>query len=303
MASLYHFTSVENLSLIAQVGALCSKQTLEDQGRWPCAEPGGDDLSHRLDRSNDNWDKVALSYTPRTPMAYRRKPLRHLCFFVVRLDAACLDGVIFTDTNAAATSRAVRRGEGLAGLDVVDFAAIKSQPRPWDREGWVNPVQAEVLIPDCVPLDLVERVVFVSMASLEEGRRLWGANPSPAFIVDRPTFADMRDELNFSYLETVLLTEAAVTKDNCEARRVHRDRFARRGLQRVTAVASVSVAAAGTKVAASWDGAPPSAYELETPNTWIIWPSADPGVLGRGSHELEVRINGIRWATVPFIVD
>jgi len=97
---LYHFTSIENLPCIRQTNALCSKETLEAEGLWPCPEPGGNELSHRLDQTNQNWDKVSLNFTPWTPMAYLKKQASHLCFFVVEVAVAGFEGVIFTDTNA-----------------------------------------------------------------------------------------------------------------------------------------------------------------------------------------------------------
>src|SRR5439155_23114198 len=80
IGALFHFTSVENLPCIARLGALCSKATLQQRGMWPCADPGGNELSHSLDARNDNWDKLSVYWTPNTPMAYRKKRAKHLCF-------------------------------------------------------------------------------------------------------------------------------------------------------------------------------------------------------------------------------
>jgi ssDNA thymidine ADP-ribosyltransferase, DarT len=84
ITALYHFTCVENLPYICQAQQLWSKQKLEDEGKWPSLFPGGDSLSHRLDRYNGNWDKVSLSLTPFTPMAYRKKRNDHLCYFYLK---------------------------------------------------------------------------------------------------------------------------------------------------------------------------------------------------------------------------
>jgi len=151
VSALYHFTSIENLPCIRDMQVLCSKQLLEDEDRWPPLVPGGDALSHSLDRRHDNWGMVSCSFTPRTPMAYRRKPNSHLCFFVVQIEVATFSGVFFTDINGTANDH--QRAEGIPGVNLIHFDVIQSFPRPWEREGWFRYVQAETLVPNCIPLD------------------------------------------------------------------------------------------------------------------------------------------------------
>ncbi len=62
VTSLYHFTSVENLPSICEKQGLCSKQTLEKERKWPPPVPGGNPLSHNLDRYRGNWDKVSFNF-------------------------------------------------------------------------------------------------------------------------------------------------------------------------------------------------------------------------------------------------
>ncbi len=78
ITALYHFTSVENLHGICQMQALCSKQTLENERRRLPLVTGGNPLSHSLDRSRGNWNKVSLNLTSHTPMVYHRKREQHL---------------------------------------------------------------------------------------------------------------------------------------------------------------------------------------------------------------------------------
>ncbi|SRR6266705_5150330 len=72
ITALYHFTNVENLPSICQMGALYSKQMLEEQGLLSTLVTGGNSLSHDLDHYQSNWNKVSASFTPYTPMAYNR---------------------------------------------------------------------------------------------------------------------------------------------------------------------------------------------------------------------------------------
>lgn len=301
--ALFHFTSVENLGLIRDMGALCSKQVLEDAGRWPPPEPGGNALSHRLDRDNGNWDKVSLNFTPHTPMAYRKKPASHLCFFAVDIEVTGREGVIFTDTNAASTGDQ-QRGEGLTGLGLVNFNAIRSVPKPWDRNGWVRPVQAEILVPARVPLDQVREVGFVSRASLEEARRIWGNGPAPTFEVRPQYFSDTprRVSINFAYLDSILLTDAAIDEATVGQEQVPKVRFSRRSCERITVIANV-LATAGIKARVIWNPVGlTQEEEFERTSRYWHWPSVAVRDLPDGRCSVEYRLGQVRWATLTFEV-
>ncbi|MEW6377874.1 MAG: hypothetical protein AB1502_19045, partial [Thermodesulfobacteriota bacterium] len=58
--NLYHFTAVDNLTIIAECGGLWSKQRLERAELLGKTIPGGNELSHKLDKSLGNWDKVHI---------------------------------------------------------------------------------------------------------------------------------------------------------------------------------------------------------------------------------------------------
>ena len=209
----YHFTSVENVPGICRRQALCSKEMQENEGCWPPPVPGGNTLSHNLDRYNGNWDKVSLSFTAFTPMAYHKKRGEHLCFFVVDPVVATWSNVIFTDSNAAATT-AQRRGEGLEGINFINFEAIRSIPRPWDREGWVKPVQAEVLVPHDIPFSHLTKVAFVSKASLLHAERLCDSTLHPLFVVEENLFTDSPKatsaSIGFPFIDQLALSDTKI---------------------------------------------------------------------------------------------
>src|SRR5581483_1067730 len=302
IAALFHFTSVENLRVIRDMNGLCSKQVLEDAGRWPPPEPGGNVLSHNLDRYNENWDKISLNFTTHTPMAYRKKPTSHLCFFVIDVSVAGRQGVIFTDTNAASTGQ--QRGEGLAGLNLVNFNAVRAAPRPWDRDGWVRPVQAEILVPDRITLDHVQEVGFVSRASLEEAKRIWGNGPGPSFVHQPQYFSDAahRISINFPYLDDFLLTDAVIDDSSVREAHAAKTRFSRRDCERITAVAKV-VATAGIKARVTWEPIGlPQEEEFERTGGYWHWPSIPICKLPNGLCSLEYRLGKVRWATLRFEV-
>src|SRR5690606_14220424 len=48
---LVHWTCIDNLPMIRKFGGLASKEVLERNGCWPPPSPGGNQLSHDLDRT------------------------------------------------------------------------------------------------------------------------------------------------------------------------------------------------------------------------------------------------------------
>ena len=302
--ALYHFTSIENLPLIRDMGGLRSKQALEEAGLWPPPEPGGNALSHSLDRSEGNWDKLSLNFTPNTPMAYWRKRQSHLCFFVLKPDIATWPGVLFTNTNAAAGNQ--ERESGGRGLDLVDFGAVRSTPRPRDREGWVRPVQAEILVPGQIDIGSVLEVTFVSQASMEEGDRLWGNTPHPSFRIEPRHFADLphltKPSMGFPHVVTVLLTDEQVNTDNYRPSRIHKATFDKRSSRQVTALLNVR-ALAGTRATVTWSpGGDQNSTEFETSADYWHWPSIASTELPSGLCLMEYRLNDVRWVTLRFEV-
>jgi hypothetical protein len=141
-------------------------------------------------------------------MAYHRKRAQHLCFFLINPEVATWSRVVFTDTNAASITNQLR-GEGLAGLDNIKFDVMRSIPRPGDREGWLRPVQAEVLVPDSIPLAYVSEIVFVSNASMNYGQYLCKSLVHPPFSVKAQMFTDSprapQTAINFAYVKELLL--------------------------------------------------------------------------------------------------
>lgn len=300
--ALFHFTSIENLPLIKEMNSLCSKEVLEKAGKWPPPEPGGNELSHNLDRANQIWDKVSFNFTPYTPFAYRKKQQRHLCFFVVDIRVASREGVVFTDTNAASGNQ--QRDEGMDGLNLVDFNAVRSKPRGWDRAGWIIPVQAETLVPNQVGLEDVIKVGFVSQASLEEATRIWGSGPRPNFVLKPKYFSDTPSGIyiSFPFLRSILLTDEFVDKTTAPNIQTHQINFNRQNCERITLLANVQ-ASAGIKGKVIWR---PMGFEqeaeFEQSKAFWHWPSLSIGQFLDGPYSLDYYLGQTRWATINFEV-
>lgn len=302
--ALYHFTSVENLSGIFQTQALCSKQTLFNLKRWPPLVPGGNLLSHNLDRHIGNWDKISLNLTPHTPMVYHKKQQQHLCFLIIRPEVAAWQGVVFTDSNAANTTNQMRGG-GIAGLNNITFEAIRAIPRPWDRAGWVRPVQAEVLIPDQIPLEYISKVVFVSKASLMYTERLCKGLVHPPFSVNSQVFADFefrisKWKVDFSHVTDLIITDSKIDENVIHLPHAQKNKFSKKESDRVTAIASVQ-ANTGTKAEVRW--LPINLVETTTFDTsdhYFHWPHLETKKLPNGVYSVEYLLNGLHWAATDF---
>ncbi len=302
ISKLYHFTSIKNLEGIARHQSILSKRALEELREWPVPEPGGNALSHQLDRRKGNWDHVSLNLTPWTPMAYNSKFNSHLCFFEIRPDVAIRRGVIFTDSNA--TRSAQERGEGIDGLDSIRFDMVRSYPQPWNRD-WFDFSQAEVLVPRNVSMDEVFRVVFVSDASLREGMRIWGSHKGPNFEVDRTVFANYPyrgESIDFSHVANISLTSEKVVYATAWNDYKTRGTFRRDSCKTVTAVIEVW-AVAGAIGTARWR--PSDKVDRTTfgqTNKYRWYPDTSLSKMPNGRCSVEVRLNDTAWITCEFEV-
>jgi len=252
-----------------------------------------------------NWDKVSLSLTPHTPMIFYRKQEQHLCFFVIRPEVATWLDVIFTNTNAAKTTNQLR-GEGLVGLANIKFEAVRAMPRPWDREGWVLPVQAEVLVPGQIPLEYVLKVAFVSQASLMYAERLCNQLQHPPFVVDKQLFADFsiptKWTVNFPHVVELILTDDNMDESVVHLTHSHKNIYSRLTSNHVTAVTAVQ-AAAGTKGKVRWLPVNSTVTtEFETSDQYHHWPHISLDRLPDGVCSVEYYLNGLLWTAVDFEV-
>lgn len=296
---LYHFTSVENLPGIAEMDALCSTQFLAGQGLAPVV-PGGNPLSQILDGHHGTLDFVHIYFSPYTPMAYWKKRDRHLCWFVLKPAVADLPGVEFTDCNAAANVHQQVAGAG--GLELLDFAILRGAPQP-SSATWKKRVQAELLAPAQVPMALVQEVAFVSRASLEEGERLWGARPHPPFTVRPTLFSDWPggtvESIGFAHVEIILLTPDSVTMENALLLRAHQGEYQRTENGIVHVVASVRVTAGSKAETSVNDGPVLQATVFDQSRRYIYFPPVRHVDLPHAVQGITIRLNGVRWVTIP----
>ena len=302
---LYHFTPISNLEWIAQYECLASKEKLEEKGIFPEIETGGNELSLQLDRELGNWGKVHVYFCSHTPMAYGQQGGKHIVYVLINPEVATWENVLFTDTNATRKQDGHRREQGIEGIKLVDFKTIMGTlddgPKPWDRT-WHRNVQAEVLVPDEIPLDYIEGIAFITKASLEEGERLWGNKRHPPFKVDMDLF-----HKGFPYVEDALLTSQEVNKDNVESTEFSNKReFTVELGSRVTLLVNLK-AVPGLQTRILWttsDGKTISEdnTKFEKGSGYWHWPSIEVERLSVGSYFVEYYLGDTRWIKMPFRV-
>ncbi len=302
---LYHFTAINNLKWLAQYECLFSKEKLEEKGIFPDIETGGNELSHQLDREFENWDKIHIYFCPHTPMAYGKQGGKHIVYILINPEVATWENVLFTDTNATRKQDGHHREQGMKGVNLVDFKTIKETlddgPKPWDRT-WHRNVQAEVLVPDEIPLDYIEGITFISRASLEEGERLWGNKRHPPFEVDRGLFHE-----GFPYVEGALLTSQEVNKDNVGITEfINRREFIAERNSKVTLLVKLKTVP-GLQARILWtasDGKTISEdnTEFEKRDVYWHWSDIEIGKLDVGNYLVEYYLRDMSWIKVPFRV-
>jgi len=301
---LYHFTAIGNLKWLAQYG-LFSKEKLEEKGIFSDIETGGNELSLQLDQELGNWSKVHLYFCPHTPMAYGKQGEKHMVYVLINPEVATWENVLFTDTNATRKQDGHRREQGIEGIKLVDFKTIRETlddgPKPWDST-WHRNVQAEVLVPDGIPLDYIESIAFISRASLEEGERLWGNKRHPLFKVDRDLFHD-----GFPYVADALLTSREVNKDNVGTTEfINRHEFVLEQDSRATLLVNLKTVP-GLQARILWttsDGKMISKEntEFEKGGGYWHWSYIEVGELGVGSYFVEYYLGDTSWVKIPFKV-
>ena len=302
--SLYHFTDIHNLPLIARCGGLWSKSKLEKEGLLSKIITGGDLLSLNLDKNLSNWDKVHLYFCPHTPMAYRKQQKSHICYFKIDIKVALIKGVVFTDTNATRIREPKhQRGEGVDGINLIDFNIIKrtlhNGPQPTNPQ-WHRKVQAEILVPDKVPLKFFKEVIFISEASQREGERLWGHSEHPPFQVNKDIFTH-----GIPYLESAILTKEKIDKNVVEYKNYFdQNTFKKEPNLKISLLLSL-YSTAGLKAETLWKShtgkiVSKTQTEFEKQGKWWYWPSLNVSGLSAGDYFVEFYLRDIHWITIPF---
>lgn len=303
---LYHFTSIDNLPIIANCGGLWSKDRLEKKGILPKVKTGGDKKSQELDREFGNWNRIHLCFCPNTPMAYcKQQEGDHFCYVLIDPVVALWDGVFFSNTNAARKHDKHKQEQGLEGIKLVEWKTIINTLNGiWDadKSKWKWNVQAEVLVPEEIPVNYVQSIVFISQASKKEGERLWRVKPQPCFEVDENLFHH-----GFPYAKDAILTSEEVNKDNVGSEDFsNMKEFILGRDSKITMLVSLKTVP-GLQTETIWRNSNNEeiyreSMEFDKASDYWHWPAIKIGKLDAGQYSTEYYVGETRWIKIPFII-
>lgn len=152
---LYHFTDEGNVASIATHGLL-SHQELTTRNLIKNVTCGGNDVSLQEDIATGMDKYVHLMFMTTYPMA---TPDREFQLLHVDLEVLNLPGVLFT--NDISNGAGVPKYTSAQALNHLDIDAIYARnynlPRVDDVDRWKSAARSEILVPKCIPLNLIKR--------------------------------------------------------------------------------------------------------------------------------------------------
>lgn len=157
----YHFTDTRNLDSIRKAKGLLSSAEL-NRRKIQVPAPGGNDWSHEADERVGVDEYVHLCLFSEHPMEYRAKQEGRILesrFLEINFNVLTFDGIRFTPD--VSNKRGVELLTLSEACSTLDFEVI------YDRTDWRDPEikqrrlaakKYELLIPKCVPLELISGV-------------------------------------------------------------------------------------------------------------------------------------------------
>lgn len=152
--ALYHLTARSNLESIIKLEGLFSWKYLQNQGIL--YEGGGTTDSQLLDIRKHLENYVHLSFCADHPMAFHLKQRVQSGLVLLEIDPSILftDGVLVSNINAVdncAKIQALPQGLSSINYQATQRTYVKRDDPEFKQH------QAEILIPECVPLKFIKR--------------------------------------------------------------------------------------------------------------------------------------------------
>ena len=155
---LYHFTDKSNLdSIIKNNGLYSQKFCIENN--IIVNKPGGDELSHQLDKKANLDNFIRLSFTANHPMMYYAlKEGRLSNPVILKIDSEVIYWLHSKYSDSNATSKYSKIRDDFKSLSVVDLKYIKSVDYFDSIEEKRKFYQAEILVREHIPIKFIKNV-------------------------------------------------------------------------------------------------------------------------------------------------
>ena len=155
---VYHFTDRQNLQSIIDNGGLLSLKTCRENG-IVIRKPGGNDLSHSLDKRAGLDDYIRLSFTPNHPMMYfamNDGRINNPTVLQINQEVIYWLNSKYSDDNA--TNRTAKIGTEFKSLPLAEIEKIKKIDYFDSPEEFKKYYQAEILVKKKIPLKYIENI-------------------------------------------------------------------------------------------------------------------------------------------------
>ena len=149
----YHFTDRQNMNSIRKYGGLLSWYYCKEHN-IDIPNPGGDNLSRKLDRRQNLEDYVRLSFCNDHPMAFRKhNEGSDLILLQVSIDVAAFQSALFSNRNAASSNFSC--GSDLEHLKNVNINATQRHFVGRDEGEVFFLHQAECMVKTFIPIEYI----------------------------------------------------------------------------------------------------------------------------------------------------
>ncbi len=185
---------------------------------------------------------------------------------------------------------------------MIDFESIKDK-LAWKDLGKKKRIQAEILVPNRIGLDMIMRICCISKSSLEEVKRLCNNSNNLPICVDKSNFFAVAR--GFFYTNSSVLTNEIITKENVDSKRFSNKRiFSIKSDNQIVVLVNIQ-AIPNLEYEFIWK----DEFNNEVRKTnnkglgstnYYIWDNLEMGKMKCGNFIVSFFLNDIRQFTIPF---
>ncbi|MFX1525296.1 MAG: DUF4433 domain-containing protein [Promethearchaeota archaeon] len=301
ITEVYHFTSINNIPSIFNEGGLLSVNELRNRGLENLVDYGGNILSRSLNGSHETLDYIKLSFRKKQPMAYHVEQNKHIVVLIIDPEIILIDGVLLSNENSTASNCII--DNGVNGLLMIDFESIKDDVA-WRDSKKKKSIQAEILVPNRIDLEMIKKICCISESSLEETKRLCDNFDHPPICIDSSHFFAVAR--GFIHTIDSFLTNELITRENVNSGKFSRKTtFSIKSDNQITLLVDVR-AIPNLECEFIWKDEfnneiqKTSIDQFDSSNEYFIWDVLRKDNMTCGNFMVSFYLNEIRQFTIPF---